>query len=69
MQRRISYVEEVRKKMERTRKLMRVSEVKEVSSADEANCLMEEGWKYLAINVSSSPTSYILCWFTEIEPE
>lgn len=55
--------------MESTRRLMRVSEVKEVTSADEATDLMKEGWKYITVNVSSTPTSYILCRFTEIEPE
>lgn len=55
--------------MESTRRLMRVSEVKEVTSADEATRLLKEGWRYLAINVSSNPTSYILSWFTEYEPE
>ncbi len=55
--------------MESMRKLMRVSEVKEVTSADEATRLMkEEGWRYLTNNTTSSPTSYILCKFTEYEP-
>lgn len=55
--------------MKETRRLMRISEVKEVASADEATRLLKEGWRYLAINVSSNPTSYILCWSTECEPE
>jgi len=56
--------------MEETRRLTRISELKEVTSADEATHLMkEEGWRYLANNTTSSPTSYILCKFTECEPE
>lgn len=66
----VGYIEEVRKKMGGMRKLMRVSEIKEVTSADEATRLMkEEGWRYLTNNTTSSPTSYILCKFTEYEPE
>lgn len=55
--------------MEGRRKPTRISEVREVTSADEATRLLKEGWRYLAINVSSNPTSYILSWFTEYEPE
>lgn len=58
----------MRKKMGEMRKLMRVSEIKEATSADEATRLLKEGWKYITVNVSSTPTSYILCRFTEVEP-
>ena len=65
-----SKVERMVKRMERIKSMMRISEVKEVSLADEATRLMqEEGWRYLTINTSASPTSYILCKFTEREPE
>ena len=38
-------------------------------SEDEANLLMKEGWKYLSVNTSSHPTSYILCRTTTREQE
>lgn len=47
----------------------RVSKVKEVFSEEEANKMLEEGWKYVSVNTSSHPTSYILCQTTECGPE
>ena len=46
-----------------------ISKVKEVFSEEEANKLLEEGWRYVSVNTSSHPTSYILCQTTEYEPD
>ena len=60
--------EQENKTMEKI-EMKEISEVKEVFSEDEANLLMKEGWKYLSVNTSSHPTSYILCRTTTREQE
>lgn len=40
--------------------MKKILEIKEVSTYEEANRLLDEGWIYLNVNISTHPTTYIL---------
>lgn len=49
--------------------MRRISEIKEIINLETVNELLNEGWIYLATNVSLHPSVYILGKLNQFEPE
>lgn len=49
--------------------MRKVSEIKEVKDLKQVNELLEKGWVYISVNVSSHPSVYILGKAIQYEPE